>query len=63
MHEVKYREIKVIDSSNLEMNYARNVMNHRILEEEKNGWKKFGRLTSIYDEKSDTYLLIQVLTK
>ena len=63
MHELKYREVKVIDSSNVDMNYAKNVMKQRTLEEEKAGWKKYGRLTSIFDEKTDSYLLIQVLIK
>ena len=63
MHELKYKEVKIIESSNVEMNYARNVMKRRILEEEKNGWHKYGKVTCIYDEKSDTYLLVQVMIK
>ena len=63
MKEVAYKEVKIISSENTDMMYAPDIIKFRAKEAEKEGWKKFGPITTIYDEEADCYLTLQVMTK
>ena len=62
-NNANYDEVKVITSNNVDLLYAAEVLESRIIQAEEEGYKRFGAMTPIYNMKTREFIFIQVMTK
>ena len=63
MKSIVGQKVKIISSVSIDMKYAPDVLKFKIKEAQEEGWKRFGPMTAVYDEETDRYIVLQIMTK
>lgn len=63
INNTSYSNIKTINSNHIDLRYAAEVVESKTLDAEKEGWKRFGVCTPIYNKDTNEFMFVQLMTK